>query len=130
MRKTQGSPRIDKWLWATRFFKTRTLATEACRSRKVKVCGRNAKPSRELKVGDIINFRKDGVERTIEVLATLEKRVGAKLVSDYLKDLTPEEEYAAERNYRKFMPRVRRRSGTGRPTKMQRRALEEFFGDV
>lgn len=124
---SQHSTRIDKWLWATRVFKTRSLATEACKAGRVKVAETNAKPSRELRPGDIIIVRKDGMEKTVKVLTTLDKRVGAKLVPNYLQDLTPEEEYAAAREHRKLMPGGRRPSGMGRPTKRQRRALEEFF---
>ena len=123
----QHSTRIDKWLWAARVFKTRSLATEACKAGKVKVAAINAKPSRELRPGDIVIVRKDGMEKTVKVLATLDKRVGAKLVPDYLQDLTPEGEYAAAREHRKLMLGGRRPSGMGRPTKRQRLALEEFF---
>ncbi len=124
---SKHSTRIDKWLWATRVFKTRSLATEACKAGKVKVAEINAKPSRELRPGDIVIVRKDGMEKTVKVLATLDKRVGANLVPDYLQDLTPEEEYAAAREHRQLMPSGQRPSGMGRPTKRQRRALEEFF---
>lgn len=121
---------MDKWLWATRLFKTRSQATEACKAGKVKIDGANVKPSREAKPGETITIRKDGLLRTVKVLATLDKRVGAKLVPDYLEDLTPEEERAAARERRRAMPSGQRPSGLGRPTKRQRRALEEFFEDA
>ena len=122
--------RIDKWLWATRLFKTRSLATEACKVGKVKIAGLKVKPSRELKTGEIVAIRKDGLDCTVKALAPLDKRVGAKLVPEYLEDLTPDEEYAAARERRQAMPGGSRPSGMGRPTKRQRRALEEFFGEA
>ena len=83
--------RIDKYLWAIRVFKTRTEATEACSGGKVKIGGVNAKPSKDVRPGDIINVRKGAVNYTFRVIDGLDKRVGAKLVPDYVEDLTPEE---------------------------------------
>ena len=84
--------RIDKYLWAIRVFKTRTEATEACSGGKVKIGGVNAKPSKDVRPGDIINVRKGAVNYTFRVIDGLDKRVGAKLVPDYAENLTPEEE--------------------------------------
>ena len=85
--------RIDKWLWAVRLFKTRSQATEACRSNKVLVGEQPVKPSREVHIGEVIRFQSGQVNRTVQVKALLESRVGARLVETYLLDLTPEEEY-------------------------------------
>jgi len=127
MSKEGRSVRIDKWLWATRQFKTRSLATEACRAGKVKVNGASAKPSKSVGVGEVITFRKSGIGKKIEVLGLVEKRVGAKLVCEYLEDLTPKDELEAEKNRRREINWAKRPTGMGRPTKSQRRALEEFF---
>lgn len=119
--------RVDKWLWATRIFKTRTLAIECCKAGKVKVADLKAKPSREVSPGDIVTVRKDGVDMKLKVVAIIEKRVGAKTVAEYLKDLTPEEDYAAAREHRKAMPKFSRSSTKQRPTRKERQAWEEFF---
>ena len=127
MSKEGRSVRIDKWLWATRQFKTRSLATEACLAGKVKVNGASAKPSKSVGVGEVITFRKSGIGKKVEVLGLVEKRVGAKLVCEYLEDLTPKDELEAEKNRRRERNWAKRPTGMGRPTKSQRRALEEFF---
>src|SRR5690606_5920594 len=85
--------RVDKWLWATRFYKTRTLATEACAGDHVKIGGVSVKPGRVVRRGEVVEVRLRDITRTVRVKAILEKRVGAKLVDDYLEDLTPESEY-------------------------------------
>ena len=121
--------RIDKWLWATRVYKTRTLASVACKAGKVKVKETNVKPSRIVSSGEIVLVRKDGVTRTIKVIAALEKRVGAKLVPDYLEDLTPKEEYEAARERNRGQG-IGQPSGAGRPTKRRRRMLDKFFGKM
>ena len=127
MTDARSTVRIDKWLWATRVFKTRTLAIESCKAGKVKIGDLKAKPSREVTSGDIITVRKDGMSKILEVIAILEKRVGAKTVAEYLKDLTPEEDYATAREHRKAMPRFSRSSIKPRPTRKERQAWEEFF---
>ena len=127
MTDARSTVRIDKWLWATRVFKTRTLAVESCKAGKVKIGDLKAKPSREVTPGDIITVRKDGMSKTLEVIAILEKRVGAKTVAEYIKDLTPEEDYATAREHRKAMPRFSRSSIKPRPTRKERQAWEEFF---
>ena len=123
------SCRIDKWLWATRLFKTRSLATSTCKSGKVKMEGINVKPSRTVAAGDVLTVRKDGVTRTVKVIAALDKRVGAKLVPNYLEDLTPKEEYEAARERNRGQG-IGHLSGAGRPTKRRRRMLDKFFGKV
>ena len=118
--------RIDKWLWAVRLYKSRSLATEACNAGHVKIDGKQVKPAREIRVGEKISARCGQVNRTVEVVALLERRVGAKLVPDYLKDLTPAEEY--ERAKRANEGIVHFPKGMGRPTKKQRRLLKPFTG--
>ena len=123
------SVRIDKWLWATRLFKTRHQATTACRLNQVTVQGNPAKPSRPIKAGDIIQIEKDLMIRTIKVLRLLEKRVGAKLVDDFLEDLTPPEEIARAQDRREQhrANKVFRWPGEGRPTKKDRRQIEKYL---
>ena len=115
--------RADKWLWAVRLFKTRTLAAAACDSGKVLLGERRIKPSRELRVGDVITATTGDIRRTVKVLATLDHRVGAKLVPQYMEDLTPEAERQKPREPFYNSPPLRPR-GSGRPTKKERRAWE------
>ena len=123
------SVRIDKYLWAIRAFKTRTEATEACKSGRVKVGGQNAKPSRDVSPGEVITLRKGPVTYTYKVLRPLENRVGAKLVPDYVEDLTPEEEKARlHAPVETFF--VTRERGTGRPTKKERREMDQLWDSL
>ena len=117
--------RIDKWMWATRIFKTRTIAVEACKKNRVMVNNSVIKPSRMIKVGDIIQVRKPPVTYSFKVLDLTANRIGAKLVPDYLENITPPEQYEIlELNkISGFVDRVR---GTGRPTKKDRRDLDQF----
>ena len=125
MTEDQG-PRIDKWLWAVRVFKTRSQATQACRGGKVKVDDAEVKPSREVRKGMVITVQHGPVRRTVRVLEPLEKRVGAKLVETYMADLTPEEEY---RKLEMIRARQQMRPrGSGRPTKKDRRDMDTWFG--
>ncbi len=119
-------PRIDKWLWAVRVFKTRSMATQACRAGKIKVEEQTVKPSRNVHPGMEITVQSGPVQRKFRVLALLDKRVGAKLVEQYMEDLTPEEEYQK-------LKMIKSRAGfgllrKGRPTKKERRDLDEWFG--
>ena len=121
--------RIDKYLWAIRVFKTRTEATEACSGGKVKIGGVNAKPSKDVRPGDIINVRKGAVNYTFRVIDGLDKRVGAKLVPDYVEDLTPEEEKARlHAPVETFF--VTSERGTGRPTKKERREMDQLWDSL
>ena len=120
------SVRIDKWLWAVRLYKSRSLATEACHAGHVKIDGNNVKPSRDARVGEQITVFAGRVLRRVKVLALLDQRVGAKLVGQFLADLTPPEEYARARE-EALQDRVRFPTGFGRPTKKQRRQLERFL---
>ncbi|MDR3250215.1 MAG: RNA-binding S4 domain-containing protein [Tannerella sp.] len=120
--------RIDKWMWATRIFKTRTVASDACKKNRVSVGGANVKPSRMIKVGDVISVRKPPVTYSFRVLDVTGNRMGAKLVPQYLENITPPEQYEIlEMN--KISGFVDRAKGLGRPTKKDRRELEQFTGD-
>ena len=117
--------RIDKWMWATRIFKTRTIAADACKKNRVMSGGVNMKPSRMVKVGDIIQVRKPPITYSFEVLALTDRRMGAKLVPNYLKNVTTPDQYEIlEMN--KISGFVNRAKGLGRPTKTDRRELEQF----
>jgi len=121
------SVRIDAWAWAVRLFRTRSLASAACRKEQLRVNGQRCRPSRRVRVGDRVEVRRDTLTRTLEVKALLTKRVGAKHVEDYLVDRTPPEDYvtAAEISRRDREETPRRESGTGRPTKRERRRLDQ-----
>ena len=117
--------RIDKWMWATRILKTRTIALEACKKNRVMVNEGSAKPSRMVRVGDVIQVRKPPVTYSFKVLDLTENRVGAKLVPNYLENITPPEQYEIL-ELQKISGFVDRARGTGRPTKKDRRDLDEF----
>lgn len=117
--------RLDKWLWAVRIFKTRTLAADACKNGRVAINGTNSKPSRTVKVGDEVSVRKPPVTYTFKVLQAIEKRVGAKLLPDIIENITPPEQFEILEMSR-ISGFVNRAKGTGRPTKKDRRALEDF----
>lgn len=117
--------RIDKWLWAVRLFKTRSLASEACRKGTIKINGVEVKPSRELKIGDVLYVRKNPVTYQYKVLGLTEKRMGAKLVPDFVEDITPPESLEIL-EMQKFMKWSERDKGTGRPTKKDRREMDDF----
>ena len=117
--------RIDKWMWATRIFKSRTIAVEACKKNRVTINNVTVKASRMIKVGDIIQIRKPPVTYSFKVLRLTEKRMGAKLVPDFLENVTPPEQYEIlELN--KISGFIDRAKGTGRPTKKDRRDLDDF----
>ena len=117
--------RIDKWLWAMRIFKTRTIATEACKKGRVSVGNAIAKPSRTIKTGDIIQVRKPPVTYSFKVLALTENRLGAKLVPEYMENVTPRSELDLLEVV-KISGFVDRRKGLGRPTKREGRDLARF----
>ena len=118
--------RIDKWLWATRIFKTRTIALEECKKNRVIVNDAPAKPSKMIKAGDVIQVRKPPVTYSFKVLDVTSNRVGAKLVPQYLENITPPEEYEIL-ELQKISGFVDRARGTGRPTKKERRELDDFL---
>ncbi len=117
--------RIDKWLWAARVYKTRTLASDACKNGRITINGALAKPSRTVKVGDQVGVKKSPITYTFRVLQAIEKRVGAKLLPEVFENITPPEQYELLEMNRisGFIDRAR---GTGRPTKKDRRALDDF----
>lgn len=119
--------RIDKWLWAVRLYKTRTLAAEACKNGRVKIGGQPVKPSRIPKPGDEIEIHLNPLVKTVRVKALLHNRVGAKLVSGYFDDLTPTEEYERVELIRELNIEYRPR-GAGRPTKADRRSIDNLKG--
>jgi len=124
MESTEKSVRVDKWLWAVRLFKTRSQATDMCRLGRIFMGDGPVKPSREIKVGHVVTLRLGVITRTVKVKAILQNRVGAKLVPEYLDDLTPPEEYAKLEAARSN-PLAQRK---GRPTKRERRELDDWFG--
>lgn len=117
--------RIDKWLWAARIFKTRSIAADACKNGRVTLKGERIKPSRIIKEGDVIEVRKPPITYTFRILKAIENRVGAKLVPEILENITPPEQYQLLEMNRisGFIDRAR---GTGRPTKKERRQLDDF----
>ena len=119
--------RIDKWLWASRIFKTRTIAADACKNGRVMVNDVLVKPSRMVKVGDVISVRKPPVTYSFCILKTIEQRVGAKLLPDIYENITTPDQYELLEMNRisGFVDRAR---GTGRPTKKDRRAMDAFVG--
>lgn len=117
--------RIDKWLWASRIFKTRTIAAEACRKGRISINGAQTKPARMIKAGDVIQVKKPPIIYSFKVLQPIEKRVGAKLVNDILENVTTPDQYELmEMN--KISGFVNRARGTGRPTKKDRRNMDDF----
>ncbi len=117
------SIRIDKWLWAARIYKTRTLAGEACKGGKVKIDDQVVKPSREIKSGETITIKLDHLTKTVQVIGLIKNRVSAKLLDDVYIDLTPVEEYERLQLMREFNYEHRER-GAGRPTKKERRLID------
>ena len=117
--------RIDKWLWAVRLFKTRTLATEECRKGRITIDGVVVKPSRIPKIGDIIKVRKNPVTYSYKIIGIIGKRVGAKLVQEFALDITPPEELK-NLEIKQQMGSMERDRGSGRPTKKDRRDLNRL----
>ena len=117
--------RVDKWLWAVRVYKTRSLATEACRNGRVRIGGQVVKASREVHIHDEMDIHLGIYHKTIKVLALLHNRVSATLVPGFLEDLTPESEYAKLKVQQEMKPEFRQR-GTGRPTKKHRRLIDRL----
>lgn len=118
--------RIDKFLWCVRYFKTRSIATEACKQGKVKIGGAKVKPSREVFPGDELLVRKNQIDYQLEVIDLPPSRVGAKLVNLYIVDKTPKEEFERS-ELLKYSQDYYRKRGTGRPTKKDRRDIEDWL---
>ena len=121
--------RIDKWLWAARIFKTRTMAAAACKKGQVSMHGTQLKASRTVKAGDIVDVRKPPVTYSFRVLQPIEKRVGAKLLPEVLENVTSAEQYELL-EMSKISGFVNRAKGSGRPTKKERRSLDEFANET
>lgn len=120
--------RIDKYLWCIRLFKTRSIATGACKKGHVKIDGANLKPSKDIFGGEEITIRKNQINYKIKVLDIPPNRVGAKLVDLYRKDLTPKEEFE-KTELLKYAKDYYRKKGTGRPTKKDRRDIDDYYDD-
>lgn len=121
----KNEERIDKWLWCMRVFKTRTIATEACKKGRVTINGSTVKPSRPIKIGEIIDVKKPPITYTFKVLAFPNGRLGAKLVPEYLENLTSQSQYDLLEMSR-ISGFVDRSKGLGRPTKREGRELAKF----
>ena len=121
--------RIDKWLWAARIFKTRSMAAAACKKGQVSMGGTQLKASRTVKAGDVVNVRKSPVTYSFRILQPIEKRVGAKLLPEILENITAPDQYELL-EMSKISGFVGRAKGTGRPTKKDRRSLDDFRDEV
>lgn len=121
--------RIDKFLWSVRVYKTRSIASKACISGKVKLNGKSIKPSRAIAVNNTFSVKKGPIEFQFRVIALLKSRVGAKLVADYLENITPKEELEKLNNLR-YGGKIHRDKGLGRPTKKDRREMDEFLPNI
>lgn len=128
MKEPKSEVRIDKWLWAVRLFKTRSIAIDAIKKGRITIKGMPVKPSRMIKVGDVIEVRRAPVTYSFEVLNLTENRMGAKLVPEFMKDVTPASQLEIL-ELSKISGFVDRARGTGRPTKKDRRELEQFSDD-
>lgn len=117
--------RIDKWLWSVRLFKTRTLAAEACKKGKITLANSPVKASRNIRIGEVIQIKKPPITYSFKVIAFPSSRLGAKLVSEYMENITSPDQYEIL-ELSKTSGFIDREKGTGRPTKKDRRALEEF----
>lgn len=121
----EGQVRVDKWLWAVRVFKTRSLASEACKKKNVTIDGVSVKPSRIVKTGETISVKKSPITYSYLVKGLIQKRVGAKLVPEYMEDVTPENELEILK-MQKDMSWFNRSRGAGRPTKKERRDIDKL----
>ena len=118
--------RIDKWLWAARIFKTRSIAADACKNGRVTINGVNVKPSRPLKVSEVVSVKKPPITYSFKVLKCIEQRVGAKLLPEIYENVTDPKQYELLEMSR-ISGFINRARGTGRPTKKERRALDDFI---
>jgi putative heat shock protein 15 len=121
--------RVDKWLWAVRIFKTRSIATDACKKGRVAVGGTVVKPSQMIHVGDIVSVRKPPIEYSFRVIQLLGSRVGAKRVEEFMQNVTPREQYELL-ELQRVSGFVDRAKGLGRPTKKDRRDLDQFAEEL
>ena len=121
--------RIDKFLWCIRYFKTRNIATEACKKKHIKINDQNVKPSKEVFPGDNVSIRKNQINYQIEIIDIPKNRIGAKLVDLYRKDNTPQEAFN-NTDLLKYSKDYYRKKGSGRPTKKDRRDIEDYNEDA
>ena len=121
--------RVDKWLWAVRIFKTRSIATDACKKGRVSIAGTSVKTSRLVQRGEVISVRKPPIEYSFRVLDLLGHRVGAKLVPQYMENVTPASQYEIL-ELQRISGFVDRAKGLGRPTMKDRRDLDQFADDL
>ena len=121
--------RIDKWLWAVRIYKTRSIAAEACKKGHISIGDRTAKPAHNIRVGDIVNVKKAPITYSFRVLKCAENRVGAKLVPELMENITSQEQYEIL-EMSKISGFIDRQRGTGRPTKKERRDLDVFVEEA
>ena len=121
--------RVDKWLWAVRVFKTRSIATDACKKGRISIAGVTVKPSRVIRVGEVITVRKPPIEYSFRVVQLLGSRVGAKRVAEFMENVTPREQYELL-ELQRVSGFVDRAKGLGRPTKKDRRDLDQFAEDL
>ena len=129
MAEEENIVRMDKWLWAARLFKTRSLAADAIKGGKVKIDGNPVKPSREVKEGDVIQVQIDQLHKMVEVKTVIKNRVSAKQVPEVYNDLTPKEEYERIEFMHAYKAEWRDR-GAGRPTKKERRMIERLKDEM
>ncbi len=118
--------RIDKWLWAVRIYKTRNQAAEACKKGRILILDQSVKPSRVLKINDVVQVKKPPVVYSYRVLGLLGKRLSAKAVREYIENITPEAEMDKLKVRETFF--IIRERGTGRPTKKERRTIDKLRG--
>jgi ribosome-associated heat shock protein Hsp15 len=118
--------RIDKWLWAVRVFKTRTMAANACKKSNVFINGNSVKPSYIIKMDEVIEVKSSLLTRTFKVIGLLEKRVSASLAVNYVKETTPAEEFKKLKAIKDAQPPGFREKGSGRPTKKDRRRIQRL----
>ncbi len=123
--QSEENLRIDKWLWAVRIFKTRSIATNACKKQRVLINNIAVKPSRIIRLNEVIYVKQPPITRTYKVKGLLSKRLAARLVLDYVEDITPEEELQ-KAVIIKDTGFVKRNKGMGRPTKKERRVIDKF----
>lgn len=121
--------RVDKWLWAVRVFKTRSIATDACKKGRISIAGVTIKPSRVIRVGEVITVCKPPIEYSFRVIQLLGSRVGAKRVAEFMENVTPREQYELL-ELQRVSGFVDRAKGLGRPTKKDRRDLDQFAEDL
>ena len=127
--KCGSSARVDKWLWAARIYKTRSVAADAIKNGRVTIEGSNVKPSRTVKEGDIVSVKKPPITYSFKILACIEQRVGAKLLPQVFENVTDPKQYELLEMSR-ISGFIDRQRGTGRPTKKERRAIDNFIDPV